>query len=46
MVNEEAAVEPKPTAVAGVNPVPVIVTEVPPAKGPEVTEIAVTVGAA
>ncbi len=33
-VNEVAAVAPKVTAVAPVKPVPVIVTEVPPACGP------------
>ncbi len=46
MVKEVAAVASKVTAVAGVNPVPVIVTEVPPAKAPEVGEREVIVGAA
>ncbi len=46
MVNEEAAVASKVTAVAGVKPVPVMVTDVPPAKGPEVVENEVIVGAA
>ena len=41
-----AATEPKRTVVAPVNPVPVIVTEVPPAVGPDDGEIAVTFGAA
>ena len=41
-----AAVAPNVTAVAPVKPVPVIVTEVPPAAGPDVGEIEVTVGAA
>jgi hypothetical protein len=41
-----AAVAPKVTAVAPVNPVPVTVTTVPPAVGPAVGEIEVTVGAA
>ncbi len=43
-----AAVVPNMTALAGVvalNPVPVMVTEVPPAVGPEVGLTAVTVGA-
>src|SRR5438445_378249 len=39
-----AAVAPKLTAVAPVNPVPVIVTEVPPAVGPFVGFTLVTVG--
>ena len=41
-----AAVAPKLTAVAPVNPVPVMVTDVPPTPGPEVGAIDVTVGAA
>jgi hypothetical protein len=41
-----ALVAPNLTAVAPVNTVPVMVTEVPPAAGPEVGEIDVTVGAA
>jgi hypothetical protein len=41
-----AAAAPKVTAVAPVNPVPVIVTVVPPVVGPAVGEIDVTVGAA
>jgi hypothetical protein len=41
-----AGVAPKVTAVAPVRFVPVIVTEVPPARGPDVGEIEVTVGAA
>jgi hypothetical protein len=45
-VNEVADVPPNLTAVAPVNPVPVIVTEVPPAAGPLVGEMPVTVGAA
>src|SRR6478735_9103093 len=45
-VNEAAAVAPKLTAVAPVNPVPVIVTDVPPAAGPLVGLTLVTVGAA
>ena len=40
-----AAVEPKSTSVASVNPVPVIVTLVPPDAGPEVVEMPVTLGA-
>ena len=40
-----AAVVPNFTAVAPVKLVPVIVTLVPPAKGPELGEIPVTVGA-
>jgi len=43
-VNEAAAVEPNFTAVAPVKSVPVMVTMVPPAAGPEVGEILVTVG--
>ena len=45
-VNDAAAVAPKLTAVAPVKPVPVIVTEVPPAVGPLVGLTLVTVGAA
>ena len=41
-----AAVAPKVTAVAPVNPVPVIVTVVPPGVGPAVGEIDVTAGGA
>ncbi len=41
-----AAVAPKSTAVAPVNPVPAIVTEVPPAAGPELGVTLVTVGPA
>ena len=41
-----AAVAPKITAVAPVNPVPVIVTVVPPDVGPDVGEIEVAAGAA
>ena len=41
-----AAVPPKSTAVAPVNPVPVMVTVVPPAVVPVVGEIEVTDGAA
>ena len=45
--NENTAdTEPNRTVVAPVNPVPVIVTDVPPAFGPDVGEIAVTFGAA
>ena len=42
----KAAVVPKSTAVAVVNPVPVMVTEVPPVVGPEVGATEVTVGSA
>src|SRR6478735_564937 len=45
-VNVVAAVAPKSTAVAPVKPVPVIVTLVPPAVGPEFGLTLVTVGAA
>ena len=45
-VKPVAGVAPKLTAVAPVNPVPVMVTEVPPAPGPDVGEIEVTAGAA
>ena len=38
------ATDPNPTALAPVNPVPVTVTVVLPVVGPEVGEIAVTVG--
>jgi hypothetical protein len=41
-----ADTEPNRTVVAPVNPVPVIVTEVPPAVGPADGEIDVTFGAA
>ena len=40
-----AAVPPNATALAPVKFVPVIVTDVPPATGPDVGEIEVTVGA-
>jgi hypothetical protein len=43
-VSEAAAAEPKFTAVAPVNPVPVTVTEVPPAAGPPDGLTAVTDG--
>ena len=43
-VKPVAGVAPKLTAVAPVKPVPVMVTEVPPAVGPVVGEIEVTVG--
>ena len=43
-VNDVAAVDPNLTAVAPVKPVPVIVTEVPPASGPAVGLMLVTVG--
>jgi hypothetical protein len=46
IANEEAELPPKWTAVAPVNPVPVMTTDVPPAARPEVGLIAVTVGAA
>jgi hypothetical protein len=45
-VNEVAASVPKSTAVAPVNPVPVIVTTVPPAIGPALGRTVVTVGTA
>ena len=45
-VTSVAAVVPKSTAVAPVNPVPVIVTAVPPAAGPLFGLMPVTVGAA
>ncbi len=41
-----AATEPKSTALASRNPVPVMVTVVPPASGPDTGLTAVTVGAA
>ena len=41
-----AGVAPNATAVAPVKPVPVMVTDVPPADGPDAGEIDVTVGAA
>ena len=41
-----AAAPPMVTAVAPVNPVPVMLTDVPPTVGPDAGEIAVTVGAA
>ena len=41
-----AAVEPKLTPVAPLKPVPVMVTEVPPARGPAAGLMALTVGAA
>ena len=43
-VNDVAALDPNLTAVAPVKPVPVIVTEVPPASGPAVGLMPVTVG--
>ena len=45
-VNEVAATPPKSTAEAPVNPVPVIVTDVPPFTVPLVVAIADTVGSA
>jgi hypothetical protein len=45
-VKPVAATVPNLTAVAPVKPVPVTVTDVPPAAGPELGLIAVTVGAA
>ena len=45
-VKAVALVTPNVTAVAPVNPVPVIVTDVPPVVGPDVGAIDVTVGAA
>jgi hypothetical protein len=45
-VNVVAERSPNDTAVAPVNPVPVIVTEVPPATGPALGLTPVTVGAA
>ena len=45
-VKPVAAVAPKVTAVAAVNPEPVIVTDVPPVVAPTVGETEVTVGAA
>ena len=45
-VNVAALAAPNLTAVAPVNPVPVIVTGVPPGAGPEVGAIEVTVGPA
>jgi hypothetical protein len=44
IVNEVASVVPNRTAVAPVKLVPVIVTDVPPATGPLVGEMLVTVG--
>ena len=46
IVKLEALAVPNFTAVASVNPVPLIVTVVPPAVGPLVGDIDVTVGAA
>ena len=43
-VYDAAGVAPKVTADAAVNPVPVMVTEVPPATGPAVGLIPVTTG--
>jgi hypothetical protein len=43
-VTDEAAVAPKATVDADVNPVPVTVTTVPPANGPATGAMAVTVG--
>ena len=47
IVNEDAGMltEPKAILVAPVNPVPVIVTRVPPVSGPDTGEIPVTIGA-
>ena len=45
-VKEAAVVAPKSTAFAVVKSVPVIVTGVPPAVGPDVGETALTVGRA
>ena len=45
-VNEAAGVTPKSTAVAPLKSVPVMITNVPPAVGPEVGETELTVGAA
>ena len=45
-VYEVAGVLPNLTAVAPVKPVPVIATEVPPAAGPDVGDLPVTVGRA
>ena len=45
-VNPVAGVAPKLTAVAPLKPVPVMVTELPPANGPLVGEMEVTVGCA
>ncbi|MNM52520.1 hypothetical protein D3C81_635990 [compost metagenome] len=44
-VKPEAAVAPKVTAVVAPNPVPVMMTVVPPPAGPDVGEMLVTVGA-
>ena len=46
MVKPVAAVTPKDTAVAPVKPVPVMVTAVPPVRGPDGGAMAVTVGTA
>ena len=43
-VKPVAGVAPNATAVAPVKPVPVMVTDVPPASGPAVGDIEVTVG--
>ena len=45
-VYELAAAPPKLTAVAGLNPLPVITTEVPPLLGPDVGATPVTAGTA
>ena len=45
-VKSNHVTSPKATEVAPVKPVPVIVTAVPPATGPEVGERSVTVGSA
>ena len=45
-VNPVAGVAPKLTTVAPVKPVPVMVTELPPASGPLVGDMEVTVGCA
>jgi hypothetical protein len=44
-VNVDAAAAPKLTALAPVNPLPLIVTLVPPAVDPELGDTLVTVGA-
>ena len=44
--SEVAGTEPKSTALAPVNPVPVMVTEVPPARGPDRGLSKLTTGAA
>ncbi|MNM52518.1 hypothetical protein D3C81_635970 [compost metagenome] len=44
-VKPEAAVAPKVTAVVPLNPVPLMMTEVPPVVGPAVGEMPLTAGA-